>query len=107
MQHFISLETLAEKEIFPGFHGRLIHTDKVSIGHFRIDKGSILPEHSHPHEQVTNVLSGELEFTVDNETRVCRGGDVIVIPSHAPHSARALNDCVVLDVFQPTRDDYR
>lgn len=107
MGNFIQLSDLAAKEIIPGFHGKMIHTNNLTVAHFRIDRGSVLPEHHHVHEQVTNVLAGELEMTLGGETRICRAGDVAIIPSHMPHSARALTDCVVVDVFQPARDDYR
>ncbi len=107
MDNFIRLSELPAREILPGFHGKMIHTDNLTVAHFQIDKGSILPEHHHVHEQVTNVIRGELEMTMAGNTRVCRAGDVVVIPSGVPHSARALTDCTVVDVFQPARDDYR
>jgi len=107
MLPFISLSILDEKEIIPGFYGKMIHTEQLSVAHFRVEKGSTLPEHHHVHEQVTNVISGELEMTVGGETKVCKAGDVVVIPSDIPHSARALTDCRLIDVFQPARDDYR
>ncbi len=107
MHPFRSLSALEEKELIPGFFGKMVHTDRMTVAHFRIEKGSSLPEHHHVHEQVTNVVSGELEMTVGRETKVCKAGDVVVIPSGVPHSARALTDCHVIDVFQPARDDYR
>ncbi len=40
--------------------------------------GAVGPLHSHPHEQLTYVLSGEFEFTIGDETRVVRAGDTHV-----------------------------
>ena len=107
MNPFIQLSGIDEKEIIPGFFGKMIHTDRMTVAYFRIEKGSRLPQHHHDQEQVTNILSGELEMTVGGKTRVCREGDVVVISSNVPHSARALTDCRVVDVFQPAREDYR
>lgn len=107
MDNFIRLADLPSREILPGFHGKMIHTGNMTVAHFLIEAGSVLPEHHHVHEQVTNVIQGELEMTLAGKTRVCRPGDVVVIASDVPHSARALTDCVVVDVFQPARDDYR
>ncbi len=107
MHPFISISDLDEKEIIKGFFGKMVHTGRLTVAHFRIEKGSTLPEHHHVHEQVTNIVSGELEMTVGGETKVCKAGDVVVIPSDVPHSARALTDCRVIDVFQPAREDYR
>ncbi len=105
---FICLqEDVREKELVPGFNARLVHTDQITVGHVHAKAGSVLPEHQHPHQQVTNVISGELSMTVDGETRVCKAGDAVVIPGHTPHSARALTDCYLIDVFQPVREDYR
>ena len=107
MNPFVPLSGVEEKEIIKGFFGKMIHTDNMTVAHFRVLAGSELPEHHHVHEQVTNVLSGELEMTVNGKTHVCKAGEVIVIPSNVPHSARALTDCRLVDVFQPAREDYK
>lgn len=104
---FIKLDQLATKEIIPGFFGKFIHTANVTIGHFTVKAGSVLPEHAHPHEQTTNLLEGELEMTVGGQTNVCKAGDVIVIPPNVKHAGKALTDCRLIDVFQPVREDYR
>jgi quercetin dioxygenase-like cupin family protein len=104
---FVNLDEIAAQEIIPGFHGRFVHTDQVTIAHFQIDEGATLPGHAHPHEQVTTVLEGQLEMTVGGETRVVSAGQCAVIPGGVTHSARALTACRVIDVFHPARDDYR
>ena len=73
---------------------------------WQIDKGAILPEHSHVHEQVVHVYEGELEVSVAGEMTVLRGGSIGVIPSNAVHSGRALTNCRVMDAFYPLREDY-
>ena len=40
---------IAPLHLLPGFVGKMIHTDKVSLGDFAIAAGSELPEHRHPH----------------------------------------------------------
>jgi quercetin dioxygenase-like cupin family protein len=95
------------KQIFPGFHGKMVHGDSSTLAIWDIKKGSILPEHHHFHEQITYVLEGELEMVIDGEKHVLTAGTVHVIPSHTPHSAIALTDCKVIDSFSPARDDYR
>lgn len=107
MNPFVTLAEVEEREIVPGFHGKMVHTDGLTVAHFRIEAGSILPEHHHVHEQVTNVIEGELEMTINGVTQVCKAGMVATIPPNVPHSGRALTDCKVVDVFRPTRADYR
>ena len=91
----------------PGFHGRVVHADKVTIVHWEIDAGAELPEHSHPHEQVSNLLAGEFDMTIDGTESRLTAGSVAVVPSNAVHSGRAVTACRFIDVFQPVREDYR
>ncbi len=94
-------------EVFPGFVGRMIHTDAATLAYWTIAAGSALPEHSHPNEQIVNMFAGELELTVDGAAHVLGPGDVLVIPGGAVHCGRARTEVQVLDVFTPPRDDYR
>jgi quercetin dioxygenase-like cupin family protein len=104
---FIEEHDVPPREIVPGFRGRYVHSEQMTIGFVDVDAGAVLPEHAHPHEQITRVLTGELELTVAGEPRVLTPGTVAVIPSGVRHSGRALTACRVLDVFQPVREDYR
>jgi quercetin dioxygenase-like cupin family protein len=103
----VQLKTVPVKEIFPGIRARVVHTERTSQSFVEIDAGCSFPRHQHPHEQSVNVLEGELEITVGNETHRLAPGQVLVIPPDVPHSGRAVTNCRVLDVFAPTRDDYR
>lgn len=91
----------------PGFHGRLVHSDNMTFAYWTIDAGASLPEHSHMHEQVVNVITGEFELTVSGETKQLSSNEVACIPSNALHSGKAITDCYILDVFYPVREDYR
>jgi len=101
------LSNIPEAEVVPGFHGRFIHTDNVTIVHWRIENGSTLPEHSHPHEQIANLVSGELELIIEGTPHLLKPGKVFVIPGGAVHSGRAVTDCRIIEVFYPVRKDYR
>jgi quercetin dioxygenase-like cupin family protein len=103
----IDLSDMPSREIFPGFHGRLIHTQRATLVYWTIEPNSPLPAHHHPHEQIVNVLEGSFELTIDEETEIVPAGCVAVIPPGAPHSGRALTRCRILDVFCPAREDYR
>lgn len=101
-----SLDKIEAKEILPGFKGKFIHGEAVTMAYWEIEPGSELPEHNHVHEQVLNMISGEFEFTINGKTQLLRGGDVVVIPSNAPHSGKAVTECTIIDVFSPTRPEY-
>jgi quercetin dioxygenase-like cupin family protein len=102
-----SLTNIQPKEVFPGFVGKFIHTDNMTFAYWEIKKGSALPEHSHIHEQVVNMLEGEFEIALEGTANHLFPGMILQIPSHGKHSGRALTDCKILDVFYPVREDYK
>ena len=107
MSYGINWEDLESKELVKGFHAKIVHMENMTIIRFDIEKGSVLPEHHHVHEQTSNVLRGELQLTIDGTQVVGIPGQLVVIPSNVPHSAIALTDCQVIDVFSPIREDYK
>jgi len=104
---FIDLSTLEEKEIVSGFHGKFAHAEKMTATFWRVEAGAELPEHAHPHEQISVVVSGKFEMTLDGETRQLEAGTIAVIPSNMKHGGRAITACEIVDTFSPVREDYR
>jgi len=104
---FIKLSDIQEREMVPGFRAKFVHSDRMTCSYWTIAAGAILPEHAHPHEQVTNIIRGRFEMTLDGETQTIEPRSVVVIPSGAKHRGRAITDCFILDVFAPVREDYR
>ena len=90
-----------------GFVGRFATGVTMTSVNWTIASGAVLPEHAHHHEQVSHVLSGEFELTIDGETRRLGPGMVAFVPPNVTHSGRALTECRIIDVFHPVRDDYR
>jgi quercetin dioxygenase-like cupin family protein len=80
---------------------------QAMLSEVRLGKGFIVPTHSHENEQFACVISGKLRFGIGAEgTPQWRevdvaGGGVMYLPANVPHSATALEDSVVLDVFSP------
>ena len=103
----LKLENMDPEEFVPGFHGKMIHTEKMTFAYWNIEKGASIHMHDHHHEQVVNMLEGEFELTVGTETLLLKPGMVVEIPSHVPHGGKAITQCRILDVFCPTREDYR
>lgn len=104
---FFNFDEIAEREMFPGFKARSVHGESMTMAYMRIAADSEAPEHSHSHEQITNVVVGTFELTVDGVPMTMSAGQVAIIPPNVKHSAKAITDCLVLDVFHPVRDDYR
>jgi quercetin dioxygenase-like cupin family protein len=88
---------------------RMVTGQRVMLAHVYLDKGSIVPRHSHENEQVTYILSGALRFWIgedESQELVVRAGEVLHIPANLPHKAEALEDTLDLDVFSPPRQDW-
>jgi len=101
------MDTLPQKELIPGFRGKFVHGEAMSLVFWEVAPGAIVPEHKHEHEQILHVMEGEFEFTLEGKTRIYRPGDIVLIPSFAPHSGRALTACKLMDLFSPAREEYR
>ena len=52
-----------------------------------------------------HVIEGEFEFTINGKKKLCKKGSTFLIPSNVPHSGKAISDCVLMDVFNPKRED--
>ena len=102
-----TLADMEPRELAPGFRARFIHTEHTSHAYWEIDPNMPLPEHSHPHEQIVNVLEGTIELKVAGESHVLNAGEVLHIPGGVPHSAVAHTPCKLLDVVSPVREEYR
>ena len=111
--------------MFPGIVRRTLGWgDRMLIAEVTLAAGGQLASHSHPHEQVGYVAQGRIELTLAagstadasagstadasaSQTAVLVAGDSYTIPGGVTHSATALEDSVVVDVFSPVRDEYK
>jgi quercetin dioxygenase-like cupin family protein len=103
----LKLSTVASQELLEGAEVRFVHAESMTVAYWTFDPGIALPEHAHPHEQVTNVIEGVFDLTVNGKTTRLEAGSVAVIPSNATHAGRAVTACRIIDVFHPVREDYR
>jgi len=102
-----SIKDIPAKNVVPGITAYYAHGDNLTFGYVVLKAGTVVPEHHHIHEQITYILEGELDMTIDGESCPLKTGMYHVIPSNTPHSAIANVDCVAIDVFSPVREDYK
>ncbi len=106
MKH-VTIANLPKKQIAPGIALSSVHLDTCMVTFVEIGEGGVVPEHSHPHEQISVVISGKLEFSVDGEKKTVSAGEAVLVPSNASHGAIAVGGpCVVYDSWSPVRRDY-
>ena len=103
----INVNEISSKEVIPGFHGKFVHAKNVTTAYWDIVSGSSLPEHNHSQEQIMNLIEGEFEMVLEGEVLKLYSGAVVVIPSNARHSGKAISHCKIIDIFHPVRDDYK
>jgi quercetin dioxygenase-like cupin family protein len=105
---FFRVADLPKTEMLKGIDRRAVYLDNAMLTFFDFEPDSIVPEHQHPHEQITLVLSGAMEFTLGDETQVIEAGEGVTIPSNVPHGARILaQPTKAIDAWHPIREDYK
>jgi len=106
MKHLV-IKELPNKELAPGVTMRSAYLTQVMVTFVDLADGSVVPEHSHPHEQISVIVSGQLLFSVEGEERLVRGGEVVLIASGARHGVKVVGGpAVAYDCWSPIREDY-
>ena len=95
----------------PDFRGTVIGGERVSLVRWVMKANEpATPLHHHDvHEQFTIVMSGAVETVVDGERHHLGAGDVCRIGAGMVHGetlAVGGEDAVLIDVFEPVREDY-
>ena len=101
---FIDTNRLSVKEPREGWQGRFFHSSNMTLAYYAVEAGAWIHEHSHPNDEVWNVIDGELEITIAGETRVSGPGCAAVIPPNTAHSVKALTSVRAIVVDYPRRD---
>jgi quercetin dioxygenase-like cupin family protein len=73
-----------------------------------LEPDAVVARHSHPHEQLGLILRGSMTLNVDGTDHLLEEMDGYTLPGGVEHEGIAGPDgALVLDVFQPVREDYR
>ena len=70
------------------------------------EKGAVGALHHHPHTQITYVVSGVFEFEIDGVKKTVRAGDTMLKTDSVEHGCVCLEKGVLLDIFNPMREDF-
>ena len=106
---FYRWDSMKKERVSDMLERRLITGDRMMLAHVYLKKGCIVPRHSHENEQLTYILEGALKFWMGedgSEEITVHAGEVLLIPSHVPHKAEALEETLDVDVFSPPRQDW-
>lgn len=91
----------------PGIERKtLMHGARTLMTEFVLHRGSVLPRHSHPHEQTGYLVRGRIRLAIGEDDQDVGPGDSWCIPGGFEHGAQALEDSLAVEVFTPVREDY-
>ncbi len=107
VRHFV-WDKMEKERVTDVIQRKVISGERAMLAQVFLEKGAVVPMHSHENEQITYLLQGTLKFWIGEgkEELVLRAGEVLHIPSMVPHQAEALEDCLDVDVFSPPRQDW-
>jgi quercetin dioxygenase-like cupin family protein len=89
-----------------GIMRRHVHGKQGTVAVFEFETGAVVPLHQHPNEQITYILKGAVDVTVDGVKHRVSAGELIVLPPNVPHAFVALEPTTDLDFFSPPRADW-
>jgi quercetin dioxygenase-like cupin family protein len=94
-------------KVFDGIERKtLVYGDNTLLTEFKLEKGKILPAHSHPEEQTGYLVSGHIILIINGERHDIKPGDSWVILGNSEHGAETIEDSVAVEIFSPVREDY-
>ena len=102
---FVDTSTLEVAERRPGWSGRYFDSPSMTFAHYEFTEGSTIHEHSHPQEEVWQVIEGELEIDLDGDVRIAGPDLAAIVPPNVRHAVRALTNGKAIVVDFPLRPD--
>ncbi len=107
MKNFFSKQDSPLEDLGNGLTRRIAaYHDNLMCVEMHFEKGAVGALHSHPHEQITYVISGKFEFTVGDKTQIIQAGDCTLKQPNIKHGAVCLEPGVLIDFFTPCREDF-
>jgi len=104
---FYKVNESGYKQVLPGISLKtLVYGENTLFSEFRMEANSILPKHSHYHEQTGYLVKGRIKLTIGPQTFETGPGDSWCIPGNTDHSAEILENSLAIEVFSPLREDY-
>ena len=107
MQRFTTPKDMDWIELGGGSRRKIrSYNEQIMLVEVDFDEGGVGKDHSHPHAQISYVLSGEFEYHVEGTSYTMKPGDSVVVDGGKVHGLTCVKEGVVLDVFTPMREDF-
>jgi quercetin dioxygenase-like cupin family protein len=99
---------MKQRELAPGISAKIAWGEKLMLSLVILAPDSVVPEHSHVHEQMGMLISGTMELSMEGKQVRLSGNEMYLVPGGMRHSAKAGPEgAVALDAFAPPREEYK
>lgn len=103
-----NIESIEPIKIIDGvFRKTLTYNDSVMLCYFLLEKDAHIPIHYHKEHQIGYVIKGKIKFLTEKGEFVAQTGDSYVFDSDEQHGALIIEKAEVIEVFHPSRTDYK
>ncbi len=104
---FVHNQDVEAQDCEPGVRRKILaYTEDLMMCEISFEKGARGNVHSHPHLQITYIVKGSFEFTIDGEKKVVYAGDSLYMPADSVHGTVALEEGILVDIFHPMRKEF-
>jgi quercetin dioxygenase-like cupin family protein len=106
--HKIDWNEIPWERVRDGVERKAFSGDGATVALNRLMPGNEPRPHAHPHEQIAYIVSGTMDFHIEDTVHRMGPGSLLVVPPNAQHWGVVVGDEPVLnlDVFTPKRAEY-
>jgi quercetin dioxygenase-like cupin family protein len=105
---FVSFSRLEGFPLADGVTAKPLFGEGAMLNLVELEPNALVARHSHPHEQLGMILRGSMTLVVAGTDHLLEETDGYTLPGGVEHEGIAGPEgALVLDVFQPVREDYR
>lgn len=100
-------EDIIKEDTAPGASRKVLaFSDAAMCVENAFQVGAVGAMHHHPHAQITYVAKGVFRFTIEDETKIVRAGDTMLLENDIIHGCECLEEGILVDFFTPMREDF-
>jgi len=105
---FGQFASFPRQTIWDGVVVRALHGEHATLALVELAPNSVVPEHSHPNEQVGVLVRGSIKrFRIGGESREIQPGDTWRIRGGVPHEVETGPEgALAVELWSPPREDW-
>lgn len=104
---FIENDTISWEQAGEGVRRKIMAYDEnLMIVKVEFQTGAVGALHHHIHKQISHVESGVFEAEINGEVKTLKAGDAFYVPSNFVHGVVCLEAGILIDCFNPMREDF-